>query len=202
MLDHKVNSDNFYQAEIKDSFIVNGNNAEITIKNYNEQLKMVFNEKKFKELLDLLNREFIDKNIYDYCYEFDEEIRPSEISRDQNDKNERHNISEEDYLSLIVNKILPYEEEMNNFFNNPRNKISVRIYNQLLSSFNQLLRATKRDFINIFFFFVNINAKMKERYRDEIEEYEDDLITLFLYYTYYLCDLDKDKVRKNVFSTK
>lgn len=202
MLDHKVNSDNFYQAEIKDSFIVNGDNAEITIKNYNEQLKMVFNEKNFKELLDLLNREFIDKNIYDYCYEFDEEIRPSEISRDQNDKNKRHNISEEDYLSLIVNKILPYEEEMNNFFNNPRNKISVRIYNQLLSSFNQLLRATKKDFNNIFFFFVNINAKMKERYQDEIEEYEDDLITLFLYYTYYLCDLDKDKVRKNVFSTK
>lgn len=202
MLDHKINSDNFYQAEIKDSFIVNGNNAEITIKNYNEQLKMVFNEKKFKELLDLLNREFIDKNIYDYCYEFDEEIRPSEISRDQNDKNERHNISEEDYLSLIVNKILPYEEEMNNFFDNPRNRASVRIYNQLLSSFNQLLRATKRDFINIFFFFININAKMKERYQDEVEEYEDDLITLFLYYTYYLCDLDKDKVKKSVFSTK
>ena len=202
MLDHKINSDNFYQAEIKDSFIVNGNNAEITIKNYNEQLKMVFNEKKFKELLDLLNREFIDKNIYDYCYEFDEEIRPSEISRDQNDKNERHNISEEDYLSLIVNKILPYEEEMNNFFDNPRNRASVRIYNQLLSSFNQLLRATKRDFINIFFLFININAKMKERYQDEVEEYEDDLITLFLYYTYYLCDLDKDKVKKSVFSTK
>lgn len=202
MLDHKINSDNFYQAEIKDSFIVNGNNAEITIKNYNEQLKMVFNEKKFKELLDLLNREFIDKNIYDYCYEFDEEIRPSEISRDQNDKNERHNISEEDYLSLIVNKILPYEEEMNNFFDNPRNRASVRIYNQLLSSFNQLLRATKRDFINIFFFFININAKMKERYQDEVEEYEDDLITLFLYYTYYLCDLDKGKVKKSVFSTK
>ena len=202
MLDHKINSDNFYQAEIKDSFIVNGNNAEKTIKNYNEQLKMVFNEKKFKELLDLLNREFIDKNIYDYCYEFDEEIRPSEISRDQNDKNERHNISEEDYLSLIVNKILPYEEEMNNFFDNPRNRASVRIYNQLLSSFNQLLRATKRDFINIFFFFININAKMKERYQDEVEEYEEDLITLFLYYTYYLCDLDKDKVKKSVFSTK
>ena len=202
MLDHKINSDNFYQAEIKDSFIVNGNNAEITIKNYNEQLKMVFNEKKFKELLDLLNREFIDKNIYDYCYEFDEEIRPSEISRDQNDKNERHNISEEDYLSLIVNKILPYEEEMNNFFDNPRNRASVRIYNQLLSSFNQLLRATKRDFINIFFFFININAKMKERYQDEVEEYEDDLITLFLYYTYYLCDLDKDKVKKSVFNNK
>lgn len=182
---NKKNSDNFKNSNINNSFVNIGDGNTYILKNQN--IKLVFNEKKFKETLDLLDREFTDKNIYA------SDIKPNEIIRNQEDKNKRHNISEDDY-NLIINKISSYEKEMDNFFKNPRNKRSIRIYKQLLDSFNMILRAYKKEFGNIFCFFLEINDKMKERYSEEIENYEDDLISLFLYYAYYLCDLDKDKV--------
>lgn len=185
-MSNKKNSDNLNNATIVNSSVYIGDNNF----KFHEKMKLVFNEKKFKEILDLLDKEFTDKNIYDSS-----NIRPDEIIRDQVDKNNRHNISEDDYNDLIVDKILPYEKEMNTFFQNSRNKKSIRVYRQILASFNLSLRAYKKDFDNIFHFFTEIYDKMRDRYKEELEDYEDDLIILFLYYTYYICDLDKDKVK-------
>lgn len=187
------NSNNFNKSSMNNCNVCVG--GTIVQNNYSE-VKLVFNETKFKKMLDILDKEFNDKNIYE------QDIQNSLPIRDQTEKNKRHNISEEDYINLIVNKILPYEQEMTNFFKNSRNKKCIKIYQQILHSFNVILRAYGKNFENIFCFFIEVNAKMKENYKQEIENYEEDLISLFLYYTYYFCDLDKDKVINNVSNSK
>lgn len=176
----KKNSDNFANAQIGDNPIINIGDNFFSV----TRMKIVFNEKNFKEILDLLNKEFTNNQSYDSL------IKPRTIKRNQTEKNKRHNITDEEYENLIVNRVRIYERDMENFFKNPRNKKISRIYTQLIHSFNLILKAYDKKFDNIFCFFMEINAKMKERFQDEIEEYEDDLISLFLYYSYYLCDLD------------
>ncbi|MGL4764973.1 MAG: hypothetical protein ACRC18_09110 [Cetobacterium sp.] len=179
----KKNSDNFNGAYFE---------KEVNIRigdTYTEEIrtKMVFNEKHFKIILDKLNQEFIEKETYL------EKKSHSIPERNQEEKNKRHKISEKDYEEFIVKKIIPYKEDMDNFFGNPRNKDSIRIYDRLLTSFNFHLKAYEKKFDNILCFFLEVGSKMKERFRDEIEDYDDDLISLFLCYTYEICDLDKDK---------
>lgn len=177
----KKNSDNFTNAQI-------GNNSNIHVGDnlfLNNEMKIIFNEKKFKDILDLLNEEFAGKETNEIL------IEPQAIKRNQTEKNKRHNITDAEYEDLIVRQVRIYERDMENFFKNPRNNKIKRTYNQLLNSFNLILKAYDKKFDNIFCFFMEINAKMKERFQNEIEEYEDDLISLFLCYSYYLCDLDK-----------
>lgn len=192
---NKSNSDNINNSNIEGSNVVIGDsntNCNNTTNITNNQIinksdtKFVFNEKKFKNLLDFIDAYFIEKKIYE-----SEDYIPQAIVREQEKKNRRHNITETDYKKYIVEEIAPYEKNINDFFQDPRNRKTLKIYRQIINSLNMTLRAYDKNFENILTFFSEVIYKMKERYRDSIEDYEEDLISLFLYYAYYICDLDR-----------
>ena len=83
------------------------------INNYlSNPVKFTFNLSHFKNMLDLLNDEF-NKG------EEEESIIPkrTEIIRDidNRNKNERHNISQEDYENKIRDRVSPYKDDFDKF---------------------------------------------------------------------------------------
>lgn len=162
-----------------------------TINNYLENtLKFTFNLSHFKSILDLLNDEF-NKN------EEDESVIPKriEIIRDidNRNKNKKHNISQEDYENKICNRVSPYKDDFDKFYQNPRNIKYKKRYHDLIANLNLTLKSYEKNIDSILWFFCEINDKMRNKYLEELENYDTDLVTIFLCYAYFICDLDKDK---------
>lgn len=161
------------------------------INNYLENpVKFTFNLSHFKSMLDLLNDEF-NKN------EENESIilERIEIIRDidNRNKNKRHNISQEDYENKIRNRVAPYKDDFDKFYQNPRNIEYKKRYHDLIANLNLTLKSYEKNIDSILWFFCEINDKMRNKYLEELENYDTDLVTIFLCYAYFICDLDKDK---------
>lgn len=155
----------------------------------NNSVKFTFNSKHFKNILDLLNEEFKkyeeNKNV----------INRIKIVRDveNKEKNKKHGLEQIDYEKKIRDNITPYKDEFDNFFQNPRNSDSILKYKEIIRNLNITLKAYENNINNILWFFCEINAKMRERYSTELENFNIDLVEKFLCYAYFVCDLDKDK---------
>lgn len=180
----KRNSDN--QIELENSSVGHIHIGDIYQNVF--QTAFTFNSKQFREIIEMLNETFIKEKIYD-------SLSRKDIIRDVNNenKNRRHNLLQEDYREKILNTVAPFKDAMDNFFANPRNsKLRIK-YEELIKNLNMTYKAYEKKYDNIFLFFCQINDKMKEKYSTELEEYDVDIIQKFLCYAYFICDLDKDK---------
>ena len=66
-------------------------------------------------------------------------------------------------------------------------------YHELIANLNLTFKSYEKNIDSILWFFCEINDKMRSRYLEELENYDTDLVTIFLCYAYFICDLDKDK---------
>ena len=182
--DNKIKLDN---STIEGDIHIGDNNI---INNYlANPIKFTFNLSHFKNMLDLLNDEF-NKS------EEDESIIPkrTEIIRDidNRNKNERHNISQGDYEKKIRDRVSPYKDDFDKFYQNPRNIKYKERYKELIENLNFTFKSYEKNIDSILWFFCEINDKMRSKYLEELEKYETDLVIIFLCYAYFICDLDKD----------